>query len=251
MEDQLRDAISAGQLVVQYQPIVALADRRVVGHEALVRWLHPTRGLRGPQEFLDVAEVTGLVTPIGALVLEDACSVVAGRPDLPGTVSVNVSPVQLSSAGWLDSVTATIERHRIDPRRLVIELTETVALSMTGPALHALESLNSLGVGIHLDDFGTGYSSISLLRDLPVTGIKLDIRFVHDLTTGPSRANSLVHGLGGLVRDLQLIGIAEGIETQTQVDILLEQGWELGQGYHLGRPADVPSGWSADATTSR
>jgi EAL domain-containing protein (putative c-di-GMP-specific phosphodiesterase class I) len=95
-------------------------------------------------------------------------------------------------------------------------------------------------VSIHLDDFGTGYSSISVLRDLPVTGVKLDIRFVHDLTTGPSMANALVNGLSGLVEDLHLTGIAKGIETQMQANILRAQGWRLGQGYHFGRPAILP-----------
>jgi len=197
-----------------------------------------------------VAEASRLIIPIGAQVLDDVCAMLASRPDLPGPISVNVSPVQLVDPGWLTSVTETLERHGVDPRRLVIELTETVALGMTDSALHALESLSRLGVGIHLDDFGTGYSSISLLRDLPVTGVKLDISFVHDLTAGPSRGNALVHGLSGLVSDLRLIGIAEGIETQLQLDILRAQGWQLGQGYHLGRPAPLPSpdGGAVDPT---
>ena len=111
---------------------------------------------------------------------------------------------------------------------------------MTDSALHALEFLRALGVGIHLDDFGTGYSSISVLRDLPVTGVKLDLRFLHDLTSGRSQANPLAHGLAGLVNGMHLTGIAEGIETQMQANILRSQGWRLGQGYHFGRPAILP-----------
>jgi len=240
VEEQLRDAIAAGQLVVKYQPIVALATTAVVGHEALVRWLHPTRGLVGPDQFLEVAEASRLINPIGAQVLDEACAMLSRRPDLPGTISVNVSPVQLATSGWLEGVTETLARHRVDPRRLVIELTETVAMGMTDGAVYALEALSELGVGIHLDDFGTGYSALSLLRDLPVTGVKLDIRFVHDLTVEPSKGNALVHGLGGLVADLGLIGIAEGVETQTQSDLLRAQGWQFGQGYHLARPAEAP-----------
>jgi diguanylate cyclase (GGDEF)-like protein/PAS domain S-box-containing protein len=240
VEDQLRDAITAGQFVVYYQPIVALADSHVVGHEALARWAHPTRGLLGPGEFLDVAEDSGLITAIGAQVLDQACAMLAARPDLPGPISVNVSAVQLAATDWPPSVTDALNKHNVDPNRIVIEVTETAALSMTDSALHALESLRGLGVGIHLDDFGTGYSSISVLRDLPVTGVKLDLRFVHDLTSGKSQANALAHGLSGLVNGMHLTGIAEGIETQMQAHILRAQGWECGQGYYFGRPAILP-----------
>jgi diguanylate cyclase (GGDEF)-like protein/PAS domain S-box-containing protein len=240
IEDQLRDAITAEEFVVYYQPIVALADSHIVGHEALVRWAHPTRGLLSPGEFLDIAEDSGLITAVGAQVLDQACAMLAARPDLPGPISVNVSAVQLSSADWLDSVTTTLATHRVDPARLVIEITETAALSMTDSALLALECLRGLGVGIHLDDFGTGYSSISVLRDVPVTGVKLDLSFVRGLTPGKSQANELAHGLSVLVNGMHLTSIAEGIETQLQARILGQQGWECGQGYYFGRPAAIP-----------
>jgi diguanylate cyclase (GGDEF)-like protein/PAS domain S-box-containing protein len=240
VEDQLRDAIHRGEFVVYYQPIVALADSHVVGHEALVRWAHPTRGMLDPAEFLDVAEDSGLINAAGAQVLDQVCVMLAARPDLPGPISVNVSAVQLAATDWLPSVTDTLKKHGVDPNRIVIEVTETAALSLTNSALHALESLRGLGVGIHLDDFGTGYSSISVLRDLPVTGVKLDLRFVHDLTSGKSQANALAQGLSGLVNGMHLTGIAEGIETQMQAHILHKQGWECGQGYYFGRPAAMP-----------
>ncbi len=241
VEDQLRDAISRGEFVVYYQPIVALPDAHVVGHEALVRWEHPTRGLLSPADFLDVAEDSALINAIGAQVLDQVCTLLAQRPDLPGPISVNISAVQLAAPSWLDTVTNTITAHRVDPARLVVEVTETAVLSLTDSALAALESLRGLGVGIHLDDFGTGYSSISVLRDLPVTGVKLDLRFVHDLTTGPSQANALAHGLSGLVNGMHLTGIAEGVETPMQASILRAQGWRLGQGYYFGRPAPMPA----------
>ena len=134
----------------------------------------------------------------------------------------------------------TLARHRVDPARIVIEVTETAVLSLVGSARVALASLRGLGVGIHVDDFGTGYSSISVLRDLPVTGVKLDLRFVHDLTAGDSQANALAQGVSGLVNGMHLTGIAEGIETQMQADILRAQGWQCGQGYYFGRPAALP-----------
>ena len=242
VEDQLRGAVTLGQFVVYYQPIVALADGHVVGHEALVRWTHPTRGLLSPGEFLDVAEETGLIISIsiGAQVLDQACAMLTARPDLPGPISVNVSAIQLAAPGWLRNVRDTLARHRVDPARVVIEVTETAVLSLVDSAQVARASLRRLGIGIHLDDFGTGYSSMSVLRDLPVTGVKLDLRFVHDLTTADSQANAMTEGMSGLVKGMHLLGIAEGIETQMQADILRAQGWEYGQGFYFGKPAALP-----------
>jgi EAL domain-containing protein (putative c-di-GMP-specific phosphodiesterase class I) len=134
VEDQLREAITRKEFVVHYRPIVALADSQVVGHEALVRWAHPARGLLSPGEFLDVAEDSGLIKAIGGQVLDQACAMLAERPDLPGPISVNVSAVQLSSADWLGAVTDALAAHRVDPARLVVEVTETAALAMTDSA---------------------------------------------------------------------------------------------------------------------
>ena len=237
LEDELREAIAQRQFIVHYQPLVALADAHVVGHEALVRWAHPRRGLLSPGQFIDVAEDTGLIRDVGAQVLDQVCALLAEHPESPGPISVNVSAVQLAAPGWLSSFHDTLTAHRVAPERIVIEVTETAVLSQVETAEVALASLRGLGVGIHLDDFGTGYSSISVLRDLPVTGVKLDLRFVQDLTAEESQANALARGVSGLVKGLHLTGIAEGIETQLQADILRAQGWELGQGYYFGRPA--------------
>ena len=249
LEDELRDAITGRQFVVHYQPVVALADGHVVGHEALVRWMHPTRCLLSPADFLDVAEDSGLITSIGAQVLEQACVMLTRPPDLPGPISVNVSAVQLAAPDWHSLFTDTLTRHEVQPRRIVIEVTETAVLNLPDSSRDALTSLRGLGVGIHVDDFGTGYSSISLLRDLPVTGVKLDLRFVHDLTTAHSQANALAHGLSGLVNGMHLTGIAEGIENKMQADILLAQGWQCGQGYYYGKPTAIPV--TESFTTSR
>jgi diguanylate cyclase (GGDEF)-like protein len=240
VEDELREAITAGEFVVYYQPIVALADAHVVGHEALVRWAHPTRKLLSPGDFLDVAEDTGLITAIGAQVLDQVCVMLAERPALAGPISVNISAVQLAAPGWLTSVRDTLAARRVDPVRIVIEVTETAVLSLVDSARVALATLRELGVGIYVDDFGTGYSSISLLRDLPVTGVKLDLRFVQDLTAGDSQANALAQGVSGLVEGMHLTGVAEGIETKMQADLLRAQGWECGQGYYFGRPVAAP-----------
>lgn len=247
LEDQIRSSLSSDDFVVHYQPIVALADRTVVGHEALVRWQHPQRGLISPAEFLPVAEESGLILGIGRAVLDQVCTVLAEHPDAPGTISVNVSAVELAHSDWAQLFTATLERHGVDPARLVVEVTETAVLALGTDTVANLTAVRVLGAGVHVDDFGTGFSSISLLRDLPVTGVKLDATFVAGLGAGDDRGNgrrdedrgahALAAGLSGLVTHLGLTGVAEGIETEAQAEVLRAQGWLHGQGYLLGRPA--------------
>jgi diguanylate cyclase (GGDEF)-like protein/PAS domain S-box-containing protein len=239
-EAELRNAIKEHQFVVHYQPIVSLTDATVTGHEALVRWQHPQRGLIAPIEFLPIAEDSGLIVEIGDQVLHQVCETLTSRPDLPGRISVNKSPIQIARPGWHDRFLSTIHAHGIDPRRLVIEVTETAILSIIDHTKDDLSNLRDQGVGIHVDDFGTGYSSIALLRDLPVTGLKLDLSFTRHLTTDPT-ARALAAGLAGLVQGLNLDGIAEGIETPEQAEILLGQGWTHGQGYLYGRPGPLPA----------
>ena len=241
LEAELREGLTRREFVAHYQPLVDLArEFEVVGYEALVRWQHPTRGLLPPGAFLDVAEDSGLIVGIGHQMLEQVCALLAERPDLPGPISVNVSAVQLRSRDWIEDFTGVVQAHGVDPRRLVVEVTETAVLSAVEAANEDLASLRDIGVGVHVDDFGTGFSSISLLRDLPVTGLKLDRSFVNDLTDADSPANALAAGLAGLVSGLNLIGIAEGIETEDQAATLLAQGWQVGQGYFFGKPGPMP-----------
>ena len=241
IEEEIRRGLDAAEFVVHYQPIVTLADLSVAGHEALVRWQHPTRGLLSPINFLPTAEDSGLIVGIGQHVLDQVCGLLATSPDLPGPISVNFSPVQLARAGWLKAFTDTLTRHGVDPRRIVVELTETTAMSLLAGTRADLIALRDLGVGIHVDDFGTGFSSISLLRDLPVTGLKLDASFVADLSEDDDAANALSTGLAGLVNGLHLVGIAEGVETKGQHRALLRQGWSHAQGYLYARPAPQPT----------
>jgi|GEM_PF-710605 len=240
IEDEIRRGLSAAEFVVHYQPIVALADRRVVGHEALVRWQHPTRGLVSPIDFLPTAEDSGLIVGIGQRVLDQVCELLASRSDLPGPVSVNLSPVQLARADWLKAFAETLARHRVDPSRVVVELTETAVMSLLPGTLEELVALRKLGAGLHVDDFGTGFSSISLLRDLPVTGLKLDASFVWGLSEVDDAASALSTGLAGLVNGLHLSGVAEGVETEEQHRVLLRQGWSRAQGYLYARPSTEP-----------
>jgi diguanylate cyclase (GGDEF)-like protein/PAS domain S-box-containing protein len=240
LEDALRLAVERHEFVTYYQPIVALASGEVVGHEALVRWAHPERGILAPAEFMDVAEASGIVGEIDLTVLGGACAALSAGI-MPGTVSVNVSAVDLARSTWFDDVRATLTRHGVDPGRLVLEITETAALELPGHTRWSLDRLRDLGVGLHVDDFGTGFSSISLLQDLPVTGLKLDRRFVQALTSEEeSAANALAAGLAGLTGGLGLVGVAEGVETQEQADVLRAQGWTHAQGWLFGRPAPLP-----------
>jgi diguanylate cyclase (GGDEF)-like protein/PAS domain S-box-containing protein len=241
IEDELRRAIDEHQFVVHYQPIVRLLDARVVGHEALVRWNHPTRGLLAPIEFLPVAEDSGLIVDIGHQVLHLVCELIAGNPGLPGPISVNKSPLQIARPGWRNTFVDILRGHGVGPSRIVIEVTETAVLDILEVTRLDFLHLRDLGVGIHVDDFGTGYSSISLLRDLPVTGLKLDGSFTSHLSRGTSPTKVLAAGLAGLAEGLHLQSIAEGVETEEQAEILRSQGWTHGQGWLFGRPAPVPA----------
>jgi len=240
IEDEIRTALLTGDFVVHYQPIVALSDRSVVGHEALVRWNHPKRGLLPPAEFLPIAEESGLIVGIGAAVLDQVCAVLAGHPDAPGPVSVNVSAVELACEDWADRFLAALAQHAIAPARVIVEVTETAVLSLSAHTIASLIAIRDLGVGLHVDDFGTGFSSIALLRDLPVTGLKLDASFVAGLDGREDSTDTLATGLAALVTHLGLTGVAEGVETEVQAEALTRQGWQHGQGYLFGRPAPWP-----------
>lgn len=242
VEAELRSALANHEFAVFYQPIVNLTDGSIIGHEALVRWQHPERGLLGPFDFLPIAEESGLVVGIGAQVLRTVCrDISTGR--LSGSVSVNVSAVELASSRWLGGFQDVLAEFGVPGERIIVEVTETAVLSVLDAAGEDLQALRKLGVGVHLDDFGTGFSSISLLRDLPVSGLKLDRRFVADLTTEtePGFAHALADGVAALMSGLHLEGIAEGIETPEQAQALIGQGWKLGQGYLFGKPAPLPA----------
>ena len=154
----------------------------------------------------------------------------------PSTTQVG----QFLAPRWMATFLETLGRRDVDAHRVILEITESAVLSLLGPATMDLVVLQEYGVGIHIDDFGTGFSSIALLRELPVTGLKLDASFVHDLTAQASASNALSEGLAGLADGLDLMSVAEGVETQEQADLLKAQGWTHGQGYFFGRPRPLP-----------
>lgn len=239
IEAELRIGLRDREFVVHYQPIVDLASRAVVGHEALVRWNHPTRGLLPPGDFLPVAEASGLIIEIGDQVLQEVCILLRrGRADM-GTVSVNMSAIQLADSGWCDRFLDTLAAGMVEPARVTIELTETAILQVLDETRADIQRCRDLGMGIHVDDFGTGFSSLSLLQKVPATGLKLDISFTRDLTTD-NRARVVASALANLATGLGVDGVAEGIESTEQMSILIDQGWRYGQGYLFGRPSPRP-----------
>ena len=236
----LKQAIETGGLSVAYQPIVDLATRRTVGVEALARWHHPTRGEIPPTQFIPLAEAAELIVPLGRWVLREACRTIQdGRasPDGPDDlhVSVNISPRQLLHESIVSDVSAALADSGLEPASLTLEITEGVLVEKTGPSLAALEGLKALGVRIAIDDFGTGYSSLSYLSRLPIDVLKIDRSFVADIGTS-RQAAALVRSIVKIGQALNLETVAEGVETEEQLDRLIRLGTKLGQGYLFARP---------------
>lgn len=239
IETELRGGLRDREFIVHYQPIVDLTSRAVVGHEALVRWNHPTRGLLPPGEFLPVAEASGLIVDIGDQVLHDVCTLLGGGGADVGTNSVNMSAIQLADSGWCDRFLDTLAAGMVEPARVTIEITETAILQVLEETRADIQRCRDLGMGIHIDDFGTGFSSLSLLQEVPATGLKLDISFTRDLTTD-NRARVFTFVPANLATGLGIDGVTEVIETSEQMSILIDQRWRYGQGYLFGRPSPRP-----------
>jgi len=246
LEAELRRAVSQTRLHLDYQPIFELATGRLLGFEVLARWTHAERGPVAPAQFIRVAEETGLIIPLGTWVLETACRQLSiwthNEPAARGlALHVNVSGMQLLQPDFPTVVRRAIERARISPDQLVIELTETVLIEKLPVALPHLESLRALGVRVSIDDFGTGYSSFSLLHELPINEIKIDRSFVARLGTDDN-GQAVVRAILTLGRTLDKTMVAEGVETEAQLQHLIDMQCERGQGYLLGYPGP------ADAT---
>jgi len=238
LEADLNQALALQQFRVFYQPQFD-SDGHMVGAEALVRWEHPQRGLVTPGHFIPLAEETGLILPLGQWVLEHVCQQIErwrGQPVLGDLViSVNLCAHQLLQANFVESITSVLMATGADPRRLQLELTESVLAHNIDDATHKMRRLVALGVQFALDDFGTGYSSLSYLKRLPIQQLKIDASFVRDLQTDPNDV-VITQAIIALGRSLGLEVIAEGVETQAQRDILLQQGCRLFQGYFYARP---------------
>jgi diguanylate cyclase (GGDEF)-like protein len=231
LEAELRSAVEREQFDVHYQPRFDLKSGRCIGVEALLRWRHPERGLLAPGEFLDVAEASGLIVPIGAQVLRRACRDALGW-GARSIVAVNLSPREFLGSGIVDAVSRALAETGVPARRLQIDITEAALTESAAPALAALRQL---GVRVVLDDFGAGAASLSALHAMDVDGLKIDARFVQQLPRD-KRAAALVAAVIDVARRLRLRVAAEGIETDAQLACLRRLGCVEGQGYRLGRP---------------
>ncbi|HEY4318598.1 MAG TPA: EAL domain-containing protein [Herbaspirillum sp.] len=236
--NEMRHAIENREFVVYYQPKFATSDRRVLGAEALVRWQHPVRGLMSPDEFIPLAEKSGLIVPLGAWVLDQACAQMREWIDLghgDWKMAVNLSAVQFAHEGLLEVVKSVLTRHELPPHCLTLEVTETTAMDDVDASMVTLEKIAALGVDISIDDFGTGYSSLLYLKRLPANELKIDRGFVRNLSLG-SDDEAIVAAVVALGRALNLRIVAEGVETEAQQLFLDEAGCDALQGYLLGRP---------------
>ena len=240
---QLTAAIENDEFVVHYQPIVRLRGGRLTGMEALVRWNHPRDGLLRPQHFIEVAEQSGLIVPIGARVIVDACRKMAqwladDERWAPEWVSVNVSPRQFDDPKMFDTVRDALLDAGIEPSRLVIEITESLVVSGSDTTTDTITRLTELGVRFAVDDFGTGYSSLSYLRRFPIEFLKIDRSFITGVDTD-SKQQAFVGALVVMGRTLGLRVLSEGIETDSQYRAIRRLGCEFGQGYFFGEPAEA------------
>lgn len=231
-ELELRAAIDSGELELEYQAVVDVQQRRIDGFEALVRWNHPIRGRLGPGSFIPLAEETGLVVPLGAWVLDTAIAESSAWHSHQ-SVAINLSPVQVAEPGLAEMVEGLLTRHRFDPCRLILEVTESTLVSDDREMTEPLERLRQLGVRIAIDDFGTGYSSFSYLRRLPVDILKIDKSFIDDL---PGAGEPIAAAIIALATALGLDVIAEGVEHDDQLDTLERLGCRHIQGFLLHRP---------------
>ncbi|MET4719105.1 diguanylate cyclase (GGDEF)-like protein [Bradyrhizobium japonicum] len=237
LEGDLRDAIAQCQLEVHYQPFVDVAGGGRRGFEALVRWRHPSRGLIPPDQFIALAEETGLIVPLGEFVLRRACADAAAWPcDL--MVAVNLSPIQFKEAELFETICAALADSGLAPQRLEIEITESVLLERGVENLAFMERLKHIGIELALDDFGTGYSSLSYLTTFPFDKIKIDKSFIRNLTHQP-RSSAIIASIVTLARGLDMSVTAEGVETAEEFERLTALGVNFAQGYLFGRPQPV------------
>jgi diguanylate cyclase (GGDEF)-like protein/PAS domain S-box-containing protein len=233
-EADLRRALDEGELRLHFQPVLSLRDDAFVGAEALVRWQHPERGLLAPADFIAIAEDSGLIAPLGAWVLEEACRQVAAWGGAR-TVSVNLSPRQLSHSDVPALLARALAETGVAPGRLELEITENVLMEQSTSVLGTLRRLKAMGVRLVLDDFGTGWSSLGYLKRFPLDGLKIDREFVDGLGES-AEDTAIAAAVLSMAQALDLDVVAEGVETEAQLAWLRERGCGCAQGFLLGRP---------------
>ena len=242
MESELRRALANGEMECYFQPIMELWTNRIRGFEALVRWIHPQLGRLNPDDFIPIAEETGLIVDLDAQILEQACRKTSEWnlvfPEIPLTISVNLSVRSLLDLNLPDRVANAIKTHQVDPPNLYLEITETALIDDVALATICINKLEGMGVRMAIDDFGTGYSSLRYLKNLQVDVLKIDRSFTDGLSVDAGDG-VIVKAVIDMASALNMAVVAEGVETHHQLDILKDMGCEYGQGYLFGRPLNA------------
>jgi diguanylate cyclase (GGDEF)-like protein len=238
LEEELRHAVGHQDFVLYYQPQMDLRTGKMVGMEALIRWIHADKGTISPLEFIPLAEEIGLILPIGEWVIEQACEQLAfwrsrNLPQLP--VSVNLSVKQLSQPDIAEQIKRALAKHQIPASLITIEITESLSLETAEKQLAMLNTIKSVGIGISIDDFGTGYSNLNYLKKYPIDEIKIDKSFVDEITTDP-HDKAIATTIIAIAHNLNLKVVAEGVETKEQLTILAKSGCDIMQGYYYRQP---------------
>jgi predicted signal transduction protein with EAL and GGDEF domain len=234
LEIDLRSALTQGEFELHYHPIVDIKTMDTIGVECLARWRHPQRGLIAPDDFIPLAEETGLINPLGEWVLRKACADAMNWPPHI-KLAVNLSPAQFHGGDLAETVSRLLTKSRFPPERLELEITESILMQDSDENLKTLHQLRSLGISIVLDDFGTGYSSLSYLRMFPFDSIKIDRSFVKELSTNADCA-AIIAAVAGLGHGLDVDTVAEGVETQDQLTLVRASGCTRAQGFLFGEP---------------
>jgi EAL domain-containing protein (putative c-di-GMP-specific phosphodiesterase class I) len=240
LEGSLRHALERQEFVLHFQPKVNLETGAITGAEALIRWLHPDRGLVPPAQFVPIAEDSGLILPIGQWVLREACRQARAWLDAglgPMPVAVNISTLEFRSKHFLEGIRAILLETGLPADFLELELTETVLMQHPESTASVLRALKSIGVRLAIDDFGTGYSSLSYLRRFPIDVLKLDRSFVHDIASPETNDASIVSAVITMGKSLKYRVIAEGVETEEQLRFLQAHRCDEGQGFYFSPPA--------------
>ncbi|QUM78470.1 bifunctional diguanylate cyclase/phosphodiesterase [Moritella sp. 24] len=242
LEQELTQAIQRGEFEIYYQPVIDIATEKELGFEALIRWHHPVRGLVPPDDFIPVAEQTGLIVPMGKWIIQQVCSDLSllqvTNPEY--YIAINIAPQQLADHGFVHHVRSILASHSLSPKQIHFEITETTLMNADSDNLGVLRELNNLGIKLWIDDFGTGYSSFSYLHKFQFYGIKLDRSFIEGVVDS-ERSQNIVKGICAMGDALKLELLGEGIEQPEQAEFLLKQGCFKVQGYWYAKPMSLPT----------